>query len=251
MKVIGIIPARLESTRLPHKLLKDLCGKPLLQWTYEAAKKARLLDQLIIACDDKRIKDAAVAFNAPCVMTSRDHKSGTDRIIEAVFAIEAKIVINIQADEPLINPLTIDRLAQEMLADSRLVMATVKCKITGPGEVDNPNVVKVVCDKNGYALYFSRYAVPYLRDKDFTPNYYKHLGIYAYAKDFLYVFKKLSGSMLEAAEKLEQLRALEAGYRIKVIEVDYESIGVDTQEDFDRVENIIKERGRGDSRIAR
>jgi len=245
MKVIGVIPARFESTRLPHKLLKDLCGKPLLQWTYEAAKKARLLDQLIIACDDKRIKDAADAFNAPCVMTSVDHKSGTDRIIEAVSAIDAKIVINIQADEPLINPLVIDRLAQEMLSDERLLMATAKRKITNPDEVNNPNAVKVVCDKNGYALYFSRYAIPYLRDKDFTPNYYKHLGIYAYAKDFLYVFKKLSGSMLESAEKLEQLRALEAGYRIKVIEVDYESVGVDTQEDFDRVAAIIRENNKG------
>jgi len=240
MKVIGVIPARFDSTRLPHKLLKDLCGKPLLQWTYEAAKKARLLDQLIIACDDKRIKDAADAFNAPCVMTSVDHKSGTDRIVEAVSAVDAKIVVNIQADEPLINPLVIDRLAQTMLTDERLLMATAKRKITNPDEVNNPNAVKVVCDKNGYALYFSRYAIPYLRDKDFTPDYYKHLGIYAYAKDFLYVFKKLSGSMLEAAEKLEQLRALEAGYRIKVIEADYESIGVDTQEDFDRVEAIIK-----------
>ena len=242
MKVIGVIPARFESTRLPHKLLKDLCGKPLLQWSYEAAKKARLLDTLIIACDDKRIKDAAAAFNAPCVMTSLDHKSGTDRIIEAVSTIDAKVVINIQADEPLINPLVIDHLAQEMLSDDKLMMATAKCKIANREEVNNPNVVKVVCDKNGYALYFSRHAIPYLRDKDFAPNYYKHLGIYAYTKDFLYVFKKLSGSMLETAEKLEQLRALESGYRIKVIEVDCESIGVDTQEDFNRVEAIIKKK---------
>ena len=242
MKVIGVIPARFESTRLPHKLLKELCGKPLLQWSYEAAKRARLLDTLIIACDDKRIKDAAAAFNAPCVMTSPEHKSGTDRIAEAVSAIDAKIVINIQADEPLIDPLVIDRLAQEMLADDKLMMATAKCKITAPEEINNPNVVKVVCDKNGYALYFSRHAIPYLRDKDFMPHYYKHLGIYAYTKDFLYVFKKLSGSMLEAAEKLEQLRVLEAGYKIKMIEVEQESVGVDTQEDFNRVEAIIKKK---------
>jgi 3-deoxy-manno-octulosonate cytidylyltransferase (CMP-KDO synthetase) len=240
MKVIGVIPARYESTRLPRKLLRDICGKPLLQWTYEAASKSKLLDKLIIACDDAKIKEACDSFGANCVMTSLDHKSGTDRIAEAVAAIDAKIIINIQADEPLINPAVIDGLAETMLASESLVMATVKRKISDSCEIDNPNAVKVVCDKDGFALYFSRHAIPYKRDVATDVIYYKHLGIYAYTKDFLYVFKKLTSSVLENAEKLEQLRVLEAGYKIKVIETRFDTVGVDTAQDLEKVIEIIR-----------
>lgn len=240
MKIVGVIPARYASTRLPCKLLRDICGKPLLQWTYEAARKAKLLDKLIVACDDVKIKQACDSFGADCVMTSVEHKSGTDRIAEAIGPMEARVVINIQADEPLISPAIIDALADTMLANDSLVMATVKRRIVENADIDNPNVVKVVCDKDGFALYFSRYAIPYKRDAGADIAYFKHMGIYAYAKDFLYVFKKLSGSCLENAEKLEQLRVLEAGYKIKVIETTFDTVGVDTEEDLLRVENLLK-----------
>jgi len=240
IKVVGVIPARYESTRLPRKLLRDICGKPLLQWTYEAAAKAKLLDKLIIACDDEKIMAACRSFGADCVMTALEHKSGTDRIAEAVASLDACIVINIQADEPLIDPAVIDSLAETMLADPRLVMVTVKRRIIDEAEINNPNVVKVVCDKDGYALYFSRYAIPYRRDAGASAAYFKHLGIYAYTKDFLYVFKKLAVSSLENAEKLEQLRVLEAGYKIRLIETMVDTVGVDTADDLEKVGAILE-----------
>ena len=243
MKVIGVIPARLESTRLYRKLLRKLLGKPLIQWTWESAKKARLLDSLIIACDDEKIKETAESFGAIAQLTSVEHASGTDRITEAVADKEARIVVNIQADETFIHPVVIDGLAETMLANRDLVMATVRKKIDDPDEIANPNTVKVVCDKDGYALYFSRFALPYYRQDSSTKVYYKHLGIYAYTKDFLYTFKKLAPSYLEKAEKLEQLRVLEAGYRIKVIDTSFETCGIDTEEDFLNAEKMLREKG--------
>ncbi len=243
MEVIGVIPARYSSSRLPYKLLRKLGPKPVIQWTWEHASKARLLDRLIIACDDPRIEEAAKEFGAKVVMTSAQHNSGTDRIAEAVRDIEVKIVINIQADEPLIHPFIIDSLAEEMLADPQLVMVTVKKKITDIQEINNSNVVKVVCDKNDFALYFSRFPIPFYRSQDTPKLYYKHLGIYAYTKDFLFTFKNLPPSKLEEAEKLEQLRALQTGYKIKVIETLFDSWGVDTEEDLKKVERIMEERG--------
>ncbi|MFA5270735.1 MAG: 3-deoxy-manno-octulosonate cytidylyltransferase [Candidatus Omnitrophota bacterium] len=241
IEVIGVIPARYQSTRLPFKLTKEILGKPLIQWVWEAANGARLLDRLLIACDDTKIKEIAERFGAQVVMTAPQHQSGTDRIGEAVRDIDAKIVINIQADEPLIHPSTIDGLAQALLSDPKVQIATVRKKIENNEEINNPNVVKVVCDKDDFAIYFSRHPIPYYRDN--VPGvYYKHLGIYAYTKDFLYTFKNLPHSYLEHAEKLEQLRPLEAGYRIKVIETKFESVGVDTEEDFIRVEGILKEK---------
>ncbi|MDD4955668.1 MAG: 3-deoxy-manno-octulosonate cytidylyltransferase [Candidatus Omnitrophica bacterium] len=239
IEVIGVIPARYESTRLPHKLLRTLCGKPLIEWVWKAASKASLLDDLIIACDDLKIKEAAEKFGAKAVMTSTKHQSGTDRIAEAIRDIEAKIVINIQADEPLMHYSVIDGLAREMVNDKAIPMATVKKKIEKEEDVNNPNIVKVVCDKNDFAIYFSRYPVPYYRDASLQKTHYKHLGIYAYTKDFLYTFKNLPSSYLEKAEKLEQLRAVEAGYKIKVIETKFESIGVDTEEDLVKVEAAL------------
>ncbi|MFA6281306.1 MAG: 3-deoxy-manno-octulosonate cytidylyltransferase [Candidatus Omnitrophota bacterium] len=240
IEVIGVIPARYQSTRLPFKLTREILGKPLVQWVWETARQARLLDRLIIACDDIKIKEIAERFGAEVMMTSPQHSSGTDRIGEAVRDIDAKIVINIQADEPLMHPSIIDGLAQVLLSDPKIQIATVRKKIEKKEEINNPNVVKVVCDKDSFAIYFSRHAIPYYRD-DASSVYYKHLGIYAYTKDFLYTFKNLPHSYLEQAERLEQLRPLEAGYKIKVIETRFESVGVDTEEDFLKVENILKE----------
>jgi len=265
--IIGVIPARYASTRFPHKLLQPLAGKTLLQWTWERAKKAHTLDKLIIACDHPEIKSAAEEFGAEVVLTSSKHESGTDRIAEAVRDIDTKIIINIQADEPLIHESIINRLAQEMLADSKLVMATAKKKIEQEDEILNSNVVKVICDREDFAVYFSRLPIPYHRqdkenDKEEVkkPNlppacfsitkkeekpkppegvYYKHLGIYAYTKDFLFTFKNLPCSYLEIAEKLEQLRILENGYKIGVVVTDHESIGVDTEADLEQVKRFM------------
>jgi 3-deoxy-manno-octulosonate cytidylyltransferase (CMP-KDO synthetase) len=242
LEVIGVIPARYQSTRLPFKLTRALCGKPLLQWVWERASQARLLDSLVIACDDARLCDLAKSFGAKVMMTSPKHSSGTDRVAEAVRDTSVKIVLNIQADEPLINPLSIDRLAEEMLSNPQLVMATLRRKIDDESDVLNPNIVKVVCDKDAFALYFSRFAIPYYRQAPQTKVYYKHLGIYAYTKDFLYTFKNLPFSYLEDAEKLEQLRALEAGYKIKVVETIFNSWGVDTEEDLQKLEAMLKEK---------
>ncbi|MBU2102231.1 MAG: 3-deoxy-manno-octulosonate cytidylyltransferase [Candidatus Omnitrophota bacterium] len=243
MNVLGIIPARYASTRLPVKLLRTLLDKTILQWAWENASKARLLDSLIIACDDPRIEEVATSFGANVVMTSPQHSSGTDRIAEAARDIDVRIVVNIQADEPLMHPSTIDSLAQTMLDDSTLVMSTVRKKIDEETEIHNPNMVKVVCDQNDYALYFSRFPIPYHREKNSPKRYYKHLGIYAYTKDFLYTFKNLPPSSLEQAEKLEQLRALQAGYRIKVIDTLFDSWGIDTEDDLQKVERILSEKG--------
>ncbi|UCC94498.1 MAG: 3-deoxy-manno-octulosonate cytidylyltransferase [Candidatus Omnitrophota bacterium] len=241
--VIGVIPARYRSTRLPLKLLKNLCGKPLLQWTWENASSSRILDKLIIACDDPKVREVAEEFGAEVMMTSVQHTSGTDRIAEAARDIDVNIIINIQADEPLIHPSIVNTLAQEMINDSSLVMATVKKRIDDSAEIDDPSIVKVISDKDNFAIYFSRYPLPYFRDQDIPKAYYKHLGIYAYTKDFLYTYKNLPPSYLEKAEKLEQLRVVEAGFKIKVVETQFDSWGVDTEHDLQKLEKILQEKG--------
>jgi len=242
MEVIGVIPARLESSRLKHKLLRDILGKSLIQRTWESAKKARLLDKLIVACDSPEIEKVVKSFNGEAVITSSGHSSGTDRVAEAVRDIDVKIVINIQADEPLIHPSIIDRLAASMLEDNDVVMATVKKKIDDEDELENTSIVKVVTDKDNFAIYFSRFPIPFKRDSETEIIYFKHMGIYGYTKDFLYTFKNLPFSYLEHAEKLEQLRAVESGYRIKVIETKFDFWGVDTEDDLNRVKDIISKR---------
>ena len=229
MKVIGVIPARLDSTRFPAKVLADLWGKPIIQHVYERARKAKRLDEVLIATDDEKIFDTAKKFGAEVVITSKKHLTGTDRVSEAVKKNNAEIVINIQADVPLISPLIIDRVAEVLLDDSTLVMATLMKKIEKKEEFYNPNVVKVVIDKQGFALYFSRSPIPYLKDNFVS---YKHIGVYGYRKDFLLTFVQLPRSPLEKIENLEQLRVLENGYKIKMIETDYELIEVDTKEDL-------------------
>jgi 3-deoxy-manno-octulosonate cytidylyltransferase (CMP-KDO synthetase) len=242
MDVIGVIPARYSSTRFEGKVLADILGKPMLQHVWERAKQARLLDDLIIACDDERVASAAKEFGAKAVLTVKGHASGTERICEAVNPIDVKIVINIQADEPLVHPMMIDALAQSLLDEPRLTMATIIKKIENMRELSDPNIVKVVADKNNFALYFSRAPIPYHAQNSQVAAevYYKHIGLYGYTKDFLFIYKNIPVSRLEETERLEQLRVLEEGYRIKVIETKYDTIGVDTPQDLEKVKRYLE-----------
>ncbi|MCU0666585.1 MAG: 3-deoxy-manno-octulosonate cytidylyltransferase [Candidatus Omnitrophica bacterium] len=243
MDVVGVIPARFSSTRLEGKVLADINGKPMLQYVWERAKQAKILDDLIIACDDEKILIAAESFGAKAVMTSKDHASGSDRICEVINFLDVKIVINIQGDEPMIHPMMIETVARTLLENKNVSMATLKKKIEDPEEINDPHVVKVVTDKNDFALYFSRSPIPFhaASSKIKEPFYYKHIGLYGYTKDFLFTYKNLPVSNLEAIEKLEQLRVLEEGIKIKVLETKFETIGVDTQEDLEKVKHYLNE----------
>jgi 3-deoxy-manno-octulosonate cytidylyltransferase (CMP-KDO synthetase) len=242
MDVIGVIPARYYSSRFEAKVLADILGKPMIQHVWERAKQAIVLDDLIIACDDERVAEVAKNFGANAVLTAKGHSCGTDRISEVVNPLDVRIVINIQGDEPLIQPMMIDALAQTMLDDGTICMATIMKKIEDPDELEDPHVVKVVVDKNNFALYFSRAAIPFFAQSSEvkSPLYYKHIGLYAYTKDFLFTYKNMPVSTLEGIECLEQLRVLEEGYRIKVIETKYDTIGVDTPEDLEKVIQYLK-----------
>lgn len=242
MDAIGIIPARYGSTRFEGKVIQDLCGKPVIQHVYERAKKARLLDDLIIAADDDRIVQKVKEFGGKVVFTSKDHSTGTDRLTEVVNQIDVRIVVNIQGDEPLINPLVIDDLVRAMQSDPGIAMATVVKKSYSVEEFKCPDVVKAILNEKNEALYFSRSPIPTLLNPTPGGNYfYKHIGIYAYSKDFLFTFKKCPPSFLETHERLEQLRALENGYRIKAIETKFETVGIDTPEDLARAREILME----------
>lgn len=241
MKVIGVIPARWASVRFPGKVLADLNGKPLIRHVWEQARKAEALDAVLIACDDQRVADVCRAFGATVKMTSVDHASGTDRTAEAVKDVDADIVVNIQGDEPMVDPETISGLVSVLKDTTDCPMATVVKRVEDPREMVDPNIVKVVVDQKGQALYFSRYAIPFYRDgmPDDPGLGYKHLGLYAYRKDFLMGFCDLPESRLEKTEKLEQLRALEAGCKIKTIVTESESVGVDTPEDLARAAKMV------------
>lgn len=242
MDVIGIIPARYTSVRFEGKVLADILGKPMIQHVWERVKQSLLLEDLIIACDDERVASVAREFGAKVVLTAKGHTSGTDRIGEVVNPLDVKIVINIQGDEPLIHPTMIDAVAQALIDDSKVSMATLMKKIEDPKELDDPNVVKVVVDKNNFALYFSRAKIPYLAQNSSvkSPVYYKHIGLYGYTKDFLFIYKNLPASNLEKIEHLEQLRVLEEGFRIKMIETKYDTIGVDTPQDLEKVKQYLR-----------
>lgn len=244
MDVIGVIPARYSSTRFEGKVLADILGKPMIQHVWERAKESLLLEDLIIACDDERVAQKALEFGAKVAMTSKDHACGTDRICEVVNPLDVKIVVNIQADEPLIHSTMIDQVAQALLDESGLSAATIMKKIDDPRGISDPNVVKVVTDRNNFALYFSRSTIPYNAENSGlkSPVYYKHIGLYGYTKDFLFVYKNMPSSDLEKTERLEQLRILEAGYRIKVAETRYETISVDTQADLEKVTDYLREK---------
>lgn len=239
MKVLCVIPARYASTRLPGKPLKDIAGKPMVVRVYERASKAKRVSETLVATDDQRIYDAVLAHGGKAQMTRADHPTGTDRLAEvAASRPDADLIVNVQGDEPLIDPGLIDQLAVCFEQDRELQMATVKTEISDAAEQKNPNNVKVVTDREGYALYFSRSLLPYPRH-DGTPVY-KHIGIYAYRRDFLLQYAKMPETPLEHAESLEQLRALENGYRIKVVETSSKFVGVDTEEDLKKVRAIYE-----------
>lgn len=235
MKVIACIPARYSSTRFPAKVLAADTGRFLIQHTYETALQAKLLDKIIIAADDEKIVTAAKSFDAQCVLTGKDHQSGTDRIAEAVKNIDADIIINLQADEPEIDPANIDLLAQLLINNPQYPMATLVSGFENAQQIQNPNIVKVIADKNNRAIYFSRSPIPYNRDcVGIGPaeKYLRHLGIYAYRKDFLLKITTLPQTELEKTEKLEQLRVIENGYAILIAKVAHSCDGIDTPQQY-------------------
>lgn len=234
-KIIGIIPARYASTRYPGKALAMIKGKPMIQHVWENASKSKLLDKVIVATDDKRIYNTVVDFGGNAEMTLSKHKSGTDRIGEIAKWMICDIVVNIQGDEPFINPLNIDMAIKPLLDDENLNVSTLCYKIKDKSEINNPNIVKVVCDKDGCALLFSRNPIPYNRDNIKNINYYKHIGLYVYGREYLLKLIKLKQSSLEKAEQLEQLRILENGEKIKVVETNIDSISIDTIEDLKKL----------------
>lgn len=245
MKVLCVIPARYASTRLPGKPLSMIAGKPMIQRVYERASLAELPDEVVVATDDVRVKKAVEAFGGKAVMTSPEHPSGTDRLAEVALGYpDIDVIVNVQGDEPMIPPEVIDRLAEAFAKDLGLDMATLKV-LMKEEDYDNPAAVKVVTDLNGYALYFSRSLMPYPRNKPAGYKVYKHVGIYAYRRDFLLKYAALEPTGLELAESLEQLRALENGYKIKVLESDFQGVGVDTPEDLARVNEIFSRQESG------
>ena len=246
-KAVGIIPTRWGSTRFPGKALHEIAGKPLLQHVWERCRRAKRLDCLIIATDDFRIAEAAFNWGAEVAMTSPDHASGTDRIAEVAAKLKQFAhVINIQGDEPLIDPKLIDRLVRDLQRDRTLEMITAAHPFEDPRDAASPHQVKVVLNQNGDALYFSRAAIPFLRDAAEQPRFFRHQGIYGYRRDLLLRFVHWKTSPLERAESLEQLRALENGVRIHVVMTGSGSPGVDTPEDARMIERLLKSAGRRD-----
>lgn len=235
---IAIIPARLASTRLPRKVLREISGQPMIARVYEAAKQSPLLQDVIIATDSEEVMQFAQARGWKAQMTSDKHRSGTDRVYEVAQRIAADVYINIQGDEPLARSEHLDALLKPM-QDARVMVSTIKTPCP-PQDVDNPNAVKVVTDLNGRALYFSRSTIPFDRDKTGVVTYFKHLGFYAYRREALDKFCNLPESKLEAAERLEQLRFLDNGIDIYVAETPFNTVGVDTEEDLRRVEEVFR-----------
>ena len=251
MSVLVVIPARYASVRFPGKPLAPLRGKPVIQHVYEQAARAEM-DQVIVATDDQRIADAVAGFGGRAAMTSPAARSGTERVAEVARAGDASIIINIQGDEPLVRPDMVRPLAEFLERHAAVPMASLMTRLERPEDLASPNVVKVVVDRDGFALYFSRAPIPYMRQEtgdrrqaDTSPvpcppsQVWKHLGIYGYQRHFLLQFPHLDPTPLEQREQLEQLRALEHGYRIKMLETAHDTIGVDTPEDLTRVERAM------------
>ena len=239
MKVLCVIPARYASTRLPGKPLALIAGKPMIQHVYERACHAVMPQEVVVATDSKIVADAVKEFGGKVMMTSSDHPSGTDRLAEVALSYpDIDVIVNVQGDEPMIPPDVIDRLAQAFADDQDLKMATLKT-LMSEDEYNNPNAVKVVTDQNGYALYFSRSLLPYPRNRKADFKVYKHVGIYAYRRSFLLSYAAYEPTPLEQIEGLEQLRVLENGQRIKVLESKFQGIGIDTQEDLDAINALF------------
>lgn len=235
-RTAGVIPARYNSVRLPGKPLKMINGKSMIMRVVEQAERAEMLDAVIVATDDKRIFDHLAEHGIKAVMTDPSIRTGTDRCFTAVKDSDYEIIVNIQGDEPLLNPATIDILVRNLIQDERSVCATPVKKVSGIDKVTDINIVKAVFDKNGHALYFSRSPIPFSKDKDCL--FYKHIGIYAYRADFLKTFVNMESTSLEKSESLEQLRIIQNGFKIRCVEVDDDSTGVDTPEDLEKVNRI-------------
>jgi 3-deoxy-manno-octulosonate cytidylyltransferase (CMP-KDO synthetase) len=250
-KIIAIIPARYGSTRFPGKALAMIKGKPMVQRVYERTKQAKLVSRVVIATDDDRILNAVAAFGGEAMMTSPAHSTGTDRIAEIAEKLECDLVVNVQGDEPLIHPEMIDQAIQPLADDPSIPMGTLCRKIDLREEAFDPNVVKVVFDINGFALYFSRAPIPWNRDPwagkrsfdelNLDGPLYKHIGLYVYRRAFLLQYAGMPQTSLEAVEKLEQLRALEQGYRIKTVITEHESFGVDIPDDLSKILSRLEE----------
>jgi len=253
MSVVAIIPARFGSTRLPGKPLANIGGKPMIQHVYQSTAKAQVLDRVIVATDDRRIEAAVKAFGGEVMMTSPKHASGTDRLAEVARRIKADLLVNVQGDLPFIHAATITRAVKPLRQNRTVPMGTVCTAIYDEAEWHNPNIVKVLMDRAGFAMYFTRASIPYVRNGVVDPRGrklnsrsrprlwgYRHLGLYVYRRDFLLKFARLRPTALEQIESLEQLRALENGYRIYVAEVDERSVEVDTPEDLKRAESYLK-----------
>lgn len=242
-RIVGMIPARLGSTRFPEKVLAPILGKPMLWWVWKEAKKVKCLSEVYIATDSKKIFEVVEKFGGKPVMTSKKHKSGTDRIAEAVKGIKADIVVNIQGDEPLIKAAMIARAAGPLLKDAGLRMSTLVYRSADKKLLKDGNIVKVAVDKNGYALYFSRAVIPSLERAVSFEYFFKHIGVYVYRKDFLLKYVKMKQTRMEKIEKLEQLRVLENGFKIKTVETPFDTLPVDTKQELARVIKIIKKGG--------
>ena len=253
MSVVAIIPARYGSTRLPGKPLAQIGGKPMIQHVYQSTAKAKVLDRVIVATDDRRIEAAVKSFGGEVMLTSPRHASGTDRLAEVARKIKADLLVNVQGDLPFIHAETITRAVEPLRHNRSIAMGTVCTAIYKKTEWLNPNIVKVLTDRCGFALYFTRAPIPFMRNNAVDPSGkklaargrlwgYRHLGLYVYRRYFLLKFARLRPTALERIESLEQLRALENGYRIYVTEVDERSVEVDTAEDLKRAENYLKRR---------
>jgi 3-deoxy-manno-octulosonate cytidylyltransferase (CMP-KDO synthetase) len=242
LKCIAIIPARYASTRFPGKPLAEIAGRPMIQHVYERVSQSQRVSEVLVATDDWRIEERVRQFGGNVCRTSPNHSSGTDRVAEVALRTEADLIVNVQGDEPLIDPHCVDAAIAPFFEETDLWLSTLMTASRDEREWNNPNVVKVVVDYRNYALYFSRAPLPYYREgfkKDGAGLFFKHIGLYVYRRKFLNLLPDLVQSRWEKAESLEQLRFLENGYRIKVVEVDYQSIAVDTPEDLVRVQEIL------------
>ena len=242
MKIIAVIPARYASTRFPAKLMQDLGGKTVITRTYEAAVNTQLFDDVFVVTDSSLIFDEIVNAGGKAIMSIKAHESGSDRIAEAVENLEVDIVVNVQGDEPFINAAPLAKVIEVFRndLDNKVDLASIMREITNEDEINNSNNVKVVVDQNGFALYFSRSVIPYPREKNVGVRYFQHVGIYAFRKEALMAFYKLPMTTLEASEKLEQLRYLEYGKRIKMVETNDVSVGIDTPEDLEKARKMFK-----------
>lgn len=240
MNVVAIIPARMGSTRFPGKPLALINGKPMLQHVYENASACTLIERVVVAADDPAVQQAVRAFGGEVCMTSRNHQTGTDRIAEVARILDAEIIVNIQGDEPLLPPDAIETAIRPLIEDSSLVMSTLKTVLRPEDDPCDPNIVKVVTDSRGHALYFSRAPIPFRRNDTSAAQLYRHIGLYVFRRSFLFAFAALPQTPLELTESLEQLRALEHGHAIAVAETLYYPLGVDVPSDIDCVEAILR-----------